>query len=275
MEEYPMCGRYAIFTEEENAELREIINNINEKYKAEYAKENLAYDQLSQIQEPSCTYNSKTQSKGNSAYTQLSLFPEEPVSTNAIPISSPMKTGEIFPTNIVPVITGVSGNKKNADLFKWGFPNYRQNSGVIINARCETLSEKPTFRKLLKNNRCLVPASGFYEWKAIENRKEKYLIRSAPDKLMYFAGLYNNFTDKNGIPFTSFVIITTEANSQMSQIHTRMPVILSSVEAMHWINGIIPESTNNTYISTNTYDIDILSLLKPYDKFISIEKLVI
>ncbi|QNU65457.1 SOS response-associated peptidase [Ruminiclostridium herbifermentans] len=270
-----MCGRYAIFTEEENAELREIINSINERYKDETAKENLAYDQLSQMQEPSCTNTSKVQSKGNSAYTQLSLFPEEPVSNNIYQVPSPMKTGEIFPTNIVPVITGVSGSKKIADLFKWGFPNYRQNSGVIINARSETLSEKPTFRKLLKNNRCLVPASGFYEWKTIENRKEKYLIRSVPDKLMYFAGLYNSFIDKNGIPFTSFVIITTEANSQMSQIHTRMPVILSSAKAMSWINGITPESANNSYISTNTFDTDILSLLKPYDKFISIEKLAI
>ena len=270
-----MCGRYAIFTEEENAELREIINNINERYKDESAKESLACDELSQIQKPSCTHTSKVQSKGNSVYTQLSLFPEEPVGTNTYQVPSQMKTGEIFPTNIVPVITGVSGSKKTADLFKWGFPNYRKNSGVIINARCETLSEKPTFRKLLQNNRCLVPASGFYEWKTIETRKEKYLIRSAPDKLMYFAGLYNSFTDKNGIPFTSFVIITTEANSQMSQIHTRMPVILSNAEAMHWINGVNSESTNNSCIDTNTCNTDILSLLKPYDKFISIEKLVV
>ncbi len=270
-----MCGRYAIFTEEENEELREIINNINERYKDEPVKENLACDELSQMQKPNCTYASKVQYKQNSAYTQLSLYPEEPVRTNVYQVPSQMKTCEIFPTNIVPVITGVSGSKKTADLFKWGFPNYRQSSGVIINARCETLSEKPTFRKLLKNNRCLIPASGFYEWKTVEKHKEKHLIRSASSKLMYFAGLYNNFTDKSGIPFTSFVIITTEANSQMSQIHTRMPVILNNIEAKSWINGIIPESTNNTSICTNTCDKDILRLLKPYDKSITIEKLIV
>ena len=268
-----MCGRYAIFTEEENEELREIINNINERYKDEPVKENLACDELSQIQKPNNTYTSEVRYKENSAYTQLSLFPEEPVRADIYQVPSQMKTGEIFPTNIVPVITGVSGSKKNADLFKWGFPNYKQNSGVIINARCETLAEKPTFRKLLQNNRCLIPASGFYEWKTIEKHKEKYLIRPASDKLMYFAGLYNNFTDKNGIPFTSFVIITTEANSQMSQIHTRMPVILSSAEANGWKNDI-HGSANNTCVRTNTCDTDILSLLKPYDKFISIEKSV-
>lgn len=242
-----MCGRYAIFTEEENEELREIINNINERYKDEPVK------------------------KDPQAYTQLSLCPDEPVcnTTNNTPYK--MKTGEIFPTNIAPVITGISDGQKNAELFKWGFPNYRQNSGVIINARCETLSEKPTFRKLLKNNRCLIPASGFYEWKTIEKHKEKYLIRSNSSKLMYFAGLYNNFTDKNGIPFTSFVIITTEANSQMSQIHSRMPVILSSIQASSWINEALPDCTNNT-CNSNSCKSNFLSLLKPYDNSITIEK---
>jgi putative SOS response-associated peptidase YedK len=186
-----------------------------------------------------------------------------------------MKTGEIFPTNIVPVITGFSDSQKTADLFKWGFPNYRQNSGVIINARCETISEKLTFRKLLKNNRCLIPASGFYEWKTFEKRKEKYLIRSAASKLMYFAGLYNNFTDKNGIPFTSFVIITTEANNQMSQIHTRMPVILSSIQASSWMNEDIPENLNNSYVNSDSCDTGILNLLKPYNNSITIEKSIV
>lgn len=257
-----MCGRYAIFTEEENEELREIINNINERYKDEPVKSNASQQaNIANVKE-------------SLAFTQLSLFPEEPARTNIYQVPSQMKTGEIFPTNIVPVITGVSGSKKNAELFKWGFPNYRQNSGVIINARCETLAEKSTFRKLLQNNRCLIPASGFYEWKTIEKRKEKYLIRPTSDKLMYFAGLYNNFTDKNGLPFTSFVIITTEANSQMSQIHTRMPVILSSAVANSWMNDI-SGSANNTCVRTNTCGTDVLSLLKPYDKFISIEKSVV
>jgi putative SOS response-associated peptidase YedK len=202
-----MCGRYAVFTEEENEELREIINDINERYKDDAHK---------------------------------------------------MKTGEIFPTNVVPVITGNFENKRTANLFKWGFTNYRQPSRAIINARCETLQENPTFRKLLTNGRCLVPASGFYEWKATANQhKDKYFIHSDCNKLIYFAGLYNNFIDKSGIPFTSFVIITTEANNQMSQIHTRMPVILSGAEAAAWITV---GNTENT------------SILRPYSSELIFEK---
>lgn len=201
-----MCGRYAVFTEEENEELREIINNINERFKQDAPK---------------------------------------------------MKTGEIFPTNIVPVITELLGSKRTVNLFKWGFPNYRQPSGVIINARCETLHERTTFKKLLACGRCLVPASGFYEWKAAPQHKEKYLIRPTGNELMYFAGLYNNFTDKNGLPFTSFVIITTEANSQMSHIHTRMPVILSNAEAADWIT---------------VGNIDNTSILRPYSSELIFEK---
>lgn len=219
-----MCGRYAVFTEEENEELRGIINDINERYKQDAPK---------------------------------------------------MKTGEIFPTNTVPVITEPLGSKRIVNLFKWGFPNYRQPSGVIINARCETLHEKTTFKKLLTCGRCLVPASGFYEWKTAPQHKEKYLIRPTGNELMYFAGLYNNFTDKNGLPFTSFVIITTEANSQMSQIHTRMPVILSNAEAATWITVGNIENTSNigfdnsTVISENAA---ITSILRPYSSELMFEK---
>lgn len=219
-----MCGRYAVFTEEENQELREIINGINERFTKNAPK---------------------------------------------------MKTGEIFPTNMVPVITANAENARAANLFKWGFPNYRQSSGVIINARCETLHEKPTFKKLITSGRCLIPASGFYEWKTLEGKKEKYLIRTSNAGLMYFAGLHNNFIDKNGLPFTSFVIITTEANNQMSQIHTRMPVILDSAAAATWINQSNVENVINTGIAVNAgiaQTVDIADILKPYSSQLILEK---
>lgn len=204
-----MCGRYVVFTEEENAELIDIINGIDQRYK-----------------------NNGQQ----------------------------MKTGEIFPTDTVPVITASPEKNMDVHLFKWGFPNYMKSSAVIINARCETLHEKPTFRKLLGTGRCLVPASGFYEWKAADGatkKKDKYLIRSADSKLMYFAGLYGSFLDKTGIPSTRFVIITTDANRQMSQIHSRMPVILNKPEAMAWI-------------SRDNKELD--SLLRPYPSELSFDK---
>ncbi len=204
-----MCGRYVVFTDEENDELIEIINGINQRYKNE---------------------------------------------------AHQMKTGEIFPTDTVPVITAGFDTPRDLHLIKWGFPNYAKPSSVIINARSETLHEKPTFRKLISAGRCLVPASGFYEWKAADSatkKKDKYLIRSAASKLMYFAGLYGSFSDKTGIPSSRFVIITTDANRQMSSIHTRMPVILSKHEAMDWLNQ---ENKNS------------LALLKPSDNELTFEK---
>ncbi len=228
-----MCGRYVVFTEEENSELIEIINGIDQRYKNE---------------------------------------------------AQQMKTGEIFPTDTVPVITAravssvgsassisaasftssVSLNSsekaREVHLFKWGFPNYMKSSAVIINARCETLHEKPTFRKLLGMGRCLVPASGFYEWKAADGstkKKDKYLIRTSGSQLMYFAGLYGSFLDKTGIPSTRFVVITTDANHQMSQIHSRMPVILQKPEAMAWIN---PQNK------------ELDSLLRPYGSELTFDK---
>jgi putative SOS response-associated peptidase YedK len=203
-----MCGRYVVFSEEENAELIKIINGINQRYKSE---------------------------------------------------AQNMKTGEILPTDTAPVITGGSDASGDLHLFKWGFPNYMKSNAVIINARCESLHEKPTFRKLLDSGRCLVPASGFYEWKAAEGsdrKKDKYLIRASASKLIYFAGLYGSFLDKAGIPSTRFVIITTGANRQMSLIHSRMPVILDKSEAMAWISpsGISIESLLRPYGSELTID---------------------
>lgn len=209
-----MCGRYALFTEEENQGIREIMNELNERYKEDIAK---------------------------------------------------MKTGEIFPTNYSPVITANEQGRIVYNLFKWGFPNFRQPSGVIINARSETIREKPTFRKLVNTSRCLIPASGFYEWKASDNtkkKKEKYIIRTSENALMYMAGLYSNCFDKNGLPFTGFVIITTEANEEMSTIHNRMPVILNKPEGSLWIK------TKSKEIN------DIKSILRPYNDKLLIEKVI-
>jgi len=89
-----------------------------------------------------------------------------------------MKTGEIFPTDTVPVIAADNGIKSTS-LSRWGFPNFK-GSGVIINARSETLDEKPMFRKIFLTQRCLVPAHAFFEWKVTpEGKKQKHIIRAA------------------------------------------------------------------------------------------------
>lgn len=168
------------------------------------------------------------------------------------------KTGEIFPTDIVPVITGDSRKGRMVDLFKWGFPNYYKPGRVIINARSETIEVKPTFKKVLFSNRCLIPASGFYEWQKNGDKKHKYFIRSSGHGLLYMAGLYNTFTGNNGKPFAGFVIITTEANKQMMTVHNRMPVLLEDEEASLWLRNDFSALT------------DVKKLLAPYRNLLSI-----
>lgn len=160
-----------------------------------------------------------------------------------------MKTGEIYPTDLVPVITKDDKNNNVVNLFKWGFPHFNQSSGVIINARGETLEEKTTFKKSLYTKRCIIPACGFFEWKKFNRENQKYFIRPAENKVFYMAGLYNTFNDKAGTPYNSFVIITTEANEEMAAIHNRMPLIFPSKKEAHgWINNSLNSSEINSYI---------------------------
>lgn len=142
-----------------------------------------------------------------------------------------------FIKNIVPVITSDPDNKKVVNLFKWGFPNFKQQSTSIINARAETLEEKPTFKKILHTQKCIVPCTGFYEWKKVNDKKVKHLIQTNDQQLFYMAGLYSTFKDKGGNSFTAFVIITTEPNNKIAEIHNRMPVILKRDMIDTWLNN--------------------------------------
>jgi putative SOS response-associated peptidase YedK len=150
---------------------------------------------------------------------------------------SAMKTGEIFPTNVVPVLAAGAGGLE-ARLMTWGFPKW-QGSGVIINARAETAMEKPLFRNSLERRRCIIPSTGFYEWKHEDGktRKDKYLITLPGEEMLYMAGFYDSFTDKSGKPYAGFVILTAEANESMSPLHDRMPVILSAGQRGQWLSN--------------------------------------
>ncbi len=147
-----------------------------------------------------------------------------------------IKAGEIFPTDVFPVLT-CSDGVKGIGLFKWGFPNYKGGQ-VVINARSETLTEKSMFKGPFMSHRCLVPASAFFEWKQVDGKKKKYIIRSQEAELFYMAGLYEGFIDKNGHAFTGFVIITAPAGAKMSALHDRMPVILTDRDEMNrWLDN--------------------------------------
>ena len=137
----------------------------------------------------------------------------------------PLKsTGDIYPTNASPVLINRNG-RRAAELFTWGFPNFYR-KGVVINARAETAPEKPMFRSCLPGRRCVIPSAGFYEW---DKEKRKYLFRQ-PGHGLYMVGLYALYDNE-----PRFVILTTAANSTMSAVHDRMPVVLKPDRIDGWL----------------------------------------
>jgi len=174
------------------------------------------------------------------------LNKEKRVYSNEDFMSEQYIRGEVFPTNIAPVIecNGLS-------TVKWGFPHWK-NSSVIINARAETAPEKNMFRKPLRERRCVVPSSGFYEWsRRIETNKtqkskDKYLFTPAGENMVYMAGIINSFHDALGELYDAFTILTTSANDSVAPFHDRMPVLLAKDELDPWIND-----DTFTYIALN------------------------
>jgi len=135
--------------------------------------------------------------------------------------------GEVFPTDVVPVQTG----NNLYQPMKWGFTAFKGKQ-PIINARSETALEKPMFRFSMKERRCLIPASGYYEWKREGNRKTKYRLFD-PDNPLYFAGCYRLVQDSD---LAQFVILTRAAATNIAMIHDRMPVIIPRELAMVWLS---------------------------------------
>ncbi len=125
---------------------------------------------------------------------------------------------------------------------RWGLvPHWAQDVSIgnkMINARAETVAEKPSFRSLVKSHRCVIPASGFYEWKAEAGKKAPYYIHRQDDEPFGFAGLWTEWKEKGSEapPLKTCTIITTAANELMESIHHRMPVILPPEACDEWLN---------------------------------------
>jgi putative SOS response-associated peptidase YedK len=151
----------------------------------------------------------------------------------------------IAPGNEMPVITRSGEN--HVAILRWGLiPSWTKDiraAKPLINARAETLAEKPSFRSLLKSRRCLVPASGFYEWKKEGNRKIPHYFRLTDEPLFSFAGLYDSWHNPEGVSVSTYTIVTCEANSLVAPVHDRMPVILSRENEERWLapDPITPE----------------------------------
>jgi putative SOS response-associated peptidase YedK len=140
-----------------------------------------------------------------------------------------LKTGEIFPTNLVPVLT-----LETPQAMRWGFTGF-QGKGTLINARVETADQKPTFRTPYQQHRCLIPASWFFEWKTVDKKKEKYAI--GRDEPLYMAGVYRM---EKELALPTFVILTMPASPSVAFVHDRMPVIVAKEHQTLWLEQAPP-----------------------------------
>jgi putative SOS response-associated peptidase YedK len=191
----------------------------------------------------------------------------------------------IAPGEHNPVITRHSPNQISRMV--WGLiPYWAKNTKfqfTTINARVERIESKPAFRKPFKSQRCLVPATGFFEWDKAERPSQPYYFRLKHEDLFAFAGLYDIWKDpKTDTEIQSYTIITTEANGVVGKIHQRMPVTFQKEDEEAWLNPDIveperllpllkqyPDKEIEAYpVSTavNRPSIDSAELIKPLDR---------
>lgn len=167
---------------------------------------------------------------------------------------NPLPSFNIAPTHWHPVVP--MSDRHHYRFFRWGMiPFWAKDPSIgskMINARMETLAEKPSFRTALQKKRCLVPMDGFYEWKKdAAGKKHPYRICRKDREVFFMAGLYDVWKDPEGRQIPSFTIITCPANEFMNGLHDRMPVMLLPQEESLWLEDAL------------TFD-QLHAMLKPY-----------
>ncbi len=162
----------------------------------------------------------------------------------------------IAPGQVVPIV--MIDSKPQIAMMRWGLvPYWAKDESIgyrMINARSETLAEKPSFRKPLESRRCLVPADGFFEWRqeGSGKRKTPMRFRLKNHEVFGFAGLWDRWRQPDGEMLQTFTIITTDANELVGKVHDRMPVIM-------------PQEAERTWLSSEKVDTkSLLALLTPY-----------
>jgi putative SOS response-associated peptidase YedK len=170
----------------------------------------------------------------------------------------------IAPSSRICTITSDQAGKRHPGLMKWGLiPSWAMEASIghkLANARGETVAEKPSFRTAFRQHRCIIPATGFYEWKSEQGVKQPWYVSLKSGEPMAFAGLWETWhgagkdaKDDGEEAITTCCIITTSANALMEPIHDRMPVILDRSE---W----------STWLSSQLHDADtLLPLIRPHD----------
>jgi len=165
----------------------------------------------------------------------------------------------VAPSNFVPAIRNDKAGVRKLSLLHWGLvPSWARDRKIgyrMINARSETVPEKPSFRNAFRRRRCLVPASGFYEWKKEGDRKIPYFISMKDTEGFAFAGLWERWREHDDAePLDSLTICTTAANDFMKPLHERMPVILKPGDYDAWLDR------------NNSGDEVTYALLKPWSR---------
>ena len=135
----------------------------------------------------------------------------------------------------------------------------------LINARAETVAEKPAFRTAYKQRRCLIPATGFYEWHKLEQGKQAYCISREDHQLIAFAGLWE-YWEHDTETIYSCTIITTTANPAMQAIHQRMPVIINQQHYDDWLDKQTPMETTHQLLVSDGYQ---SLILKPVSNWVN------
>lgn len=146
----------------------------------------------------------------------------------------------IAPTTEVPVVRELPGGSREMSYMRWGLvPHWVKDPGEfkanLFNARSESAAEKPSFRDAMKKGRCIMPASGFYEWKTEGGGKQPYYIHRKDGQPLAFAGLYSAWT-KGDRPLMSCTMLTTDSTGPMRELHHRVPVILEPHEWQRWLD---------------------------------------
>lgn len=161
------------------------------------------------------------------------------------------------PTQQLPVYAIGADGRRALTLMRWGLvPAWAKDPSVgarMINARAETVAEKPSFRAAYRRRRCLVPMNGFYEWQKTPAHKVPHFIRLLNEEVFAAAGLYEQWPGNAAAgPLTTFTVLTTDANALMRPLHERMPVIVPRTEYETWLD---PENVTGTGLE---------GLLQPY-----------
>ncbi len=167
----------------------------------------------------------------------------------AFQVGAELNAASLERYNVAPatdqLVIVAEGGRRAARWHRWGLiPHWAKDQGIgtkTINARGESVATKPAFRAAFRQRRCLVPATGFYEWKVQDGGKQPYLIKPRSGGLMSFAGLWESWAGPDG-EVRSFTIITTEPNALMARIHDRMPAIIPPEHHARWLDPALQDA---------------------------------